>query len=225
MKRNQRLKSRPAGLRPAIHRRGPYREYSSPRRRTAGAQRLLATTSVAGILLLSGCNDMWQQPKYTPLAPSRFFDDNTSARPLLPGVVAREDPRTLTTLDTGKSGERLAAKMPLRVTMGVLRRGKERYEINCAPCHGLDGAGRGMIVWRGFPSPPSYHSERLRRAPDGHFFDVITNGYGAMYSYADRVQPADRWAITAYIRALQRSQNATLADVPPAERAKLEATP
>lgn len=177
------------------------------------------------VLLLSGCNDMWQQPKYTALAPSKFFDDGTSARPPVPGAVAREDPRILTTADTGKSGGKFAREMPMRVTLGVLRRGKERFEINCAPCHGQDGYGRGIVVRRGFPSPPSYHIERLRRAPDGHFFDVITNGYGAMYSYADRVKPADRWAIVAYIRALQRSQNASMSDVLPSERAMLEAKP
>ena len=177
------------------------------------------------LLLLSGCNDMWRQPKYTPLAPSKFFDDGTSARPLVQGVVAREDPRTLTTFDTGRTGEKLSDEIPVRVTLGVLRRGRERYEINCAPCHGLDGYGRGMIVQRGFPAPPSYHIERLRRAPAGHFFDVMTNGYGAMYSYASRVEPRDRWAIVAYIRALQRSRHASLDDVPVDARAKLEASP
>src|SRR5205823_15043450 len=103
-------------------------------------------------------------------------------------------------------------------------RGRQRFEINCSPCHGRTGQGNGMIVQRGFPAPPSYHIDRLRQAPVGHFYDVITQGYGIMYSYAERVAPADRWAIAAYIRALQLSQHATLADLSPNERAQLEAT-
>jgi hypothetical protein len=110
---------------------------------------------------------------------------------------------------------------PFPITRQVLERGRDRYNIYCTPCHDYTGSGRGMIVQRGFPPPPSYPIERLRQAPVGHFFDVITNGYGAMYSYKARIPPADRWAIVAYIRALQMSQHATLEDVPPEERAKL----
>ena len=190
------------------------------------APRVLALAPL--LLLLSGCNDMWQQPKYLSLAPSKFYDDGASARPLVAGVVAREDPRTLTTFDTGRTGNNdatLSTNIPIPITARVLARGQERYNINCSPCHGFDGYGRGIVVQRGFPSPPSYHIARLRNAPAGHFYDVISNGYGAMYSYADRVKPADRWAITAYIRVLQRSQNATISDVPPDQRAKLEAQP
>lgn len=109
-------------------------------------------------------------------------------------------------------------KFPFPVTKVVLERGKERYEVYCAPCHGKTGAGDGMIVRRGFPLPPTYHQQRLREAPVGHFFDVITNGYGAMYPYAGKVEPEDRWAIIAYIRALQLSQNAKISDVPESER-------
>jgi mono/diheme cytochrome c family protein len=112
-------------------------------------------------------------------------------------------------------------KFPFPVTKTVLERGKERYEIYCAPCHGKTGAGDGMIVRRGFPLPPTYHQKRLREAPVGHFFDVITNGYGAMYPYAGKVEPEDRWAIVAYIRALQLSQNAKMSDVPANERANI----
>jgi len=112
-------------------------------------------------------------------------------------------------------------KFPFPIDKKVLLRGKQRYEIYCAPCHGRTGAGDGMIVRRGFSQPPTYHQERLRKAPVGHFFDVITNGYGAMYPYADKVSPEDRWAITAYIRALQLSQNAKASDVPAAERSKI----
>ncbi len=108
------------------------------------------------------------------------------------------------------------------VTLALLQRGQERFRIDCTPCHSELGDGRGMVVQRGFPAPPSYHSDRLRAAPVQHFYDVITNGYGAMYSFADRVRPEDRWAIAAYIRALQQSQNATLADVPPDRRGALQ---
>ena len=175
--------------------------------------------------MLSGCHDMWEQPKYQPLQPSSFFTDGASARPLVPGVVAQESARIESTVDTGRdtSGTKYATTNPLPITKALLQRGRIRYEQFCTPCHGMDGYGNGMIVRRGFPAPPSYHSQRLRNAPDGHYFDVITNGYGAMYSYAARVSVSDRWAITAYIRALQRSQNAPLAAVPPGERASLEA--
>jgi mono/diheme cytochrome c family protein len=110
---------------------------------------------------------------------------------------------------------------PFPITRQVLERGRERYNIYCTPCHGYTGEGRGMIVQRGFPQPPSYHTDRLRQAPVGHLYDVISNGYGAMYSYAARISPEDRWAIVAYIRALQLSQHATADDVPEAERTKL----
>ena len=234
--------------------------------------------------LLSGCNDMWQQPKYRPLEPSRFWADGTSARPIVPGTVAREDPRTLTPFDTGRvaapgarivplarvmpadaslkngvpaggvaagggvanglaSGDltatpnqniaggalnaapddaTLATRFPIPVTKELLERGQQRYDIYCSMCHGTSGYGNGIVVQRGFPPPPSFHQARLRAAPVGHFFDVMTNGYGAMYSYADRVKPADRWAIAAYIRALQRSQNATVNDVPQSARAQMK---
>lgn len=116
-------------------------------------------------------------------------------------------------------------KFPFPVTKEVLLRGQERYDIYCAPCHGRTGYGDGMIVRRGFSAPPSYHQDRLRKAPVGHFFDVITNGFGAMYQYGDRITPEDRWAIIAYIRALQLSQDASMKDVPAAERKLLEGAP
>jgi mono/diheme cytochrome c family protein len=117
-----------------------------------------------------------------------------------------------------------ADTFPFPVTRATLDRGRQRYNIYCMPCHGLAGYGDGMVVQRGFSPPPSFHNDRLRQAPVGHFVDVITNGYGAMYSYAARVGPADRWAITAYIRALQLSQHASVADVPPDELQKLQGT-
>jgi len=160
----------------------------------------------AGILMplfLSGCGrDMADQPKYEPLESAGFFPDDQSARPLVEGTVARDavlEPRP--------------ERSPLPVTEAVLNRGRERYDIYCAPCHGRTGDGEGMIPERGFPRPPSYHSERLRNAPDRHYYDVITEGFGVMFSYANRVAPEDRWAIAAYIRALQLSQNATREDV------------
>ena len=113
--------------------------------------------------------------------------------------------------------------MPMPVTREMLDRGRERFDIFCAVCHGQTGEGNGMIVQRGFPPPPSYHIDRLRQAPVGHFYDVITHGYGIMYSYANRVSVEDRWAIAAYIRALQLSHNARADQLPPGERAKLEA--
>ena len=174
--------------------------------------------------LLSGCQDMWEQAKYQPLQPSRFFSDGTSARPLVPGVVAQESTRIETAVDTGRtaSGTNYATTNPLPINKALLQRGRIRYEQFCMPCHGMEGYGNGMVVRRGFPAPPSYHIDRLRQAPDGHYFDVITNGYGAMYSYAARVSVPDRWAIAAYIRALQRSQNAQISAVPTGERAQLE---
>jgi len=173
-------------------------------------------------LFLFGCRlDMHVQPKYKPLDPSTFFDDGRSARPEVPGTVARGHLRTDEFLYTGKVNGEPADAFPFPVTREVLERGRERYNIYCSPCHDYTGSGRGMVVQRGFPPPPSYHIERLVKAPAGHFFEVMSNGYGAMYSYASRVTPEDRWAIVAYIRALQLSQHATLEDVPPQEREHL----
>ena len=171
-----------------------------------------------------GCRrDMFDQPYSKPLKPSRFFQDNHMAsRPLVPHTVARGHLEADRAFYTGKIGTNLVETFPFPITREVLERGRERFEIYCAPCHGRTGEGNGMIVQRGFPAPPSYHIDRLRQAPVGHFFDVITHGYGVMYPYAERVQPRDRWAIAAYIRALQLSRDAPLEAVPPAERAKLE---
>jgi len=165
---------------------------------------------------------MQVQPRYNPLDPSPFFDDDRSARPAIPDTVARGHLHTDELLYTGKVNGALAETFPFPITRQDLQRGKERFNIYCSPCHGSLGDGQGMIVQRGFSAPPSYHIDRLRQAPPGHFFDVITNGYGRMYSYASRVNPEDRWRIVAYIRALQLSQSAGLEDVPAAERKKLE---
>jgi mono/diheme cytochrome c family protein len=171
----------------------------------------------------SACRrDMQDQPKYIPLRSSTFFNDERSARPLVPGTVARGHLHDDTLLETGKIGKDDATLFPFRVDARVLERGQERYEIYCSPCHGRTGYGDGMIVRRGFRHPPSYHDDRLRNAPVGHFVDVMTNGFGAMADYRQQVDARDRWAIAAYIRALQLSEHATLADVPAAERAKLQ---
>ena len=165
---------------------------------------------------------MLVHPKYKPLARTDFFGDGRSARPVVAGTVARGQLRLDDHLYAGKLDGQLVTTFPIPISRADLERGRERYNIYCAPCHDATGHGRGMIVLRGFPPPPSYHIQRLREASVGHFFDVITNGLGNMYSYATRVAPEDRWRIIAYIRALQLSQAATLADVPPAERATLE---
>ncbi len=177
-------------------------------------------------LSLAACRtDMHVQPRYSPLDSSDFFEDGRSARPAVPGTVARGHLRIDQHFYTGKVNGNAVDTFPFPVTRQVLERGRERFNIFCTPCHGYTGEGRGMIVQRGFPPPPSYHIERLREAPVGHFYDVMTNGYGAMYSQASRVAPEDRWAIAAYIRALQMSQHATLEEVPEAERPELLAEP
>ncbi len=175
-----------------------------------------------------GCtiNPMRDQPRYDPLEPSQLFPDGSSARPVVPGTIPNNYDVANEWFYTGKTADgQLVNSFPFPITMAVLQRGQERFNIYCSPCHGFDGRGDGMIVQRGFTHPPSYHTDRLRNAPIGHFIDVITNGFGQMYSYAYRVKPEDRWAIAAYIRALQLSQNASINDVPNAEQQKLEATP
>ena len=172
----------------------------------------------------TGCRrDMFQQPSEKPLESSDFFRNNHMAsRPLVPNTVARGQLNDDEAFYTGKIGTNLITTFPMPITPEILQRGRERFEIYCAPCHGLTGDGNGMIPQRGYPHPPSYHIDRLRQAPAGHLFDVITRGYGVMYPYASRVEPEDRWAITAYIRALQLSHDAKISDVPGDQRAELE---
>jgi hypothetical protein len=184
--------------------------------------------SLGTLMITFGCtyNPMRDEPRYEPLEASQLFPDNTSARPVVPGAVANNYDVTNEWFYTGKTPDgQLVNVFPFPVTMEVLKRGQERFNIYCSPCHGLSGMGNGMIVQRGFSHPPSYHQDRLRNAPVGHFVDVITNGYGQMYSYAYRVKPQDRWAIAAYIRALQLSQNASVNDLPANERQQLEDAP
>jgi len=178
-----------------------------------------------GLAFLTACDrqDMYQQPKYEPLQPSASFNDGRSARPLEPDAVARGQLRTNTIFYTGKSGGNDVTALPMPLTMEVLKRGRERYDIYCAACHDRVGDGNGMIVQRGFRPPASFHIPRLRDAPIGHFYAVMTTGFGAMADVAAQVTPEDRWAIAAYVRALQLSQHASLADVPTEQRQKLEA--
>jgi mono/diheme cytochrome c family protein len=168
----------------------------------------------------AGCDNMKHQPNSRPYDPSAYFSSGASAR-LPPAHTIPSGPRPDEAYLTGKSRDQWLARAPVPITRGVLERGRERFNINCAVCHGEDGYGRGIVVRRGFPAPPSFHTDALRALPAGQIYDVITRGYGAMYPAADRVTPADRWAIVLYIRALQRSQHATLADVAPAEQARL----
>jgi len=174
--------------------------------------------------LLTGCRqDMQDQPKYIPLRPSSFFADGRSERPLVEGTVARGHLDDDTAFYTGKIDNKPVDAIPFPITRAVLERGQERYNIYCSPCHDLLGTGKGMIFRRGFnhPPPQSYHIDRLRQAPVGYFFDVIANGLGAMPDYAAQIEPRDRWAIAAYIRVLQLSQNASVNDVPPDARGEL----
>ena len=173
-------------------------------------------------MMIGGCRlDMHVQPKYLPYDPTDFFGDGRSERQPVAGTVARGHLRLDELLYTGKENGVLADKFPFPITRADLERGRERYNIYCTPCHDYTGTGNGMIVQRGFPSPPSFHIDRLRTAPAGHFFDVMTNGFGAMYSYSARIEPEDRWRIAAYVRVLQASRHATIEDVPESERQKL----
>jgi mono/diheme cytochrome c family protein len=152
-------------------------------------------------------DDMHDQPRYKPFAATTFFGDGRSARPAIADTVARGQLRVDLPRFTGKENGKDIDFIPIQITRADVERGHERFNIFCSPCHGRLGDGHGMIVTRGLRQPPSYHDERLRNAPIGHFFDVMTNGYGAMYSYASRVPVDDRWRIASYIRALQLSQN------------------
>jgi hypothetical protein len=182
------------------------------------------TLALVGVLALAGCRqDMQNQPKYKPLAASDFFGDRRSERPLLEGTVARGELRTDDLLYTGKREGKDADLFPFPVTEEVLRRGQERFNIFCSPCHGRTGEGNGMVVERGYRRPPSYHTPALVKAPVGHFFDVMTNGWGAMPDYASQVPVRDRWAIAAYIRALQATY-VPVGELPPTEQDRVRNT-
>lgn len=171
----------------------------------------------------SACRqDMHNQPRYVPLRQSTFFADGSSARTPVPGTVPRGGLRDDNLLYTGKINGQPSADFPFAIDDAVMARGQERFNVFCAPCHGRTGLGNGMVVQRGYAHPPSLVDDRLKAAPAGHFFDVITNGLKTMPDYAAQIRARDRWAIVAYIRALQLSGAATIADVPPAERGRLE---
>jgi hypothetical protein len=174
---------------------------------------------ILAVLALTGCRqDMQDQPRFKPLAESDFYSDLRSARPPVDGTVARGQLYEDSYFYTGKIGNNPGDNLPFPVTGEVLARGRERFNIYCAPCHSRLGDGNGMIVQRGFRAPPSFHTERLRKAPLGYFFDVMTNGFGAMPDYASQIPPRDRWTIVSYIRALQLSQAATMADLPSGQK-------
>jgi len=185
---------------------------------------VLIATLALGSALGVGCRqDMHDQPKIEPLEASAFFPDGRGSRPLVEGTVARSEPLGEPPYLTGKQGGQLVQQAPVAVSGAVLARGRERYNVFCSPCHDRVGTGNGMIVQRGYRQPPSFHDSRLRGEPDGYFFDIMTNGFGVMPNYAQQIPVADRWAITLYLRALQLSQDATLADVPAEKRATLDA--
>lgn len=182
---------------------------------------ILVACCIGAVVVLTSCNDMYNQPKFKPLRPSNLYPDGSS-RPLVEGTVARGYARTNELLYTGKLQGKLADEFPFNVTKEVLQRGQDRFNIFCSPCHGRLGNGEGMIVQRGFPKPNSFHADSVRNQPAGFYFDVITNGFGRMYSYAPSVPVEDRWAIIAYIRTLQLSQHVSVADLTDAERKQLE---
>ena len=177
-----------------------------------------ALLAAAALMLLSSCReDMQNQPKFIPLRENTFYQDLRSARPLLEGTIARGQLEDDPLLYTGKVDGKELNQFPFMIGEQDLARGRERYNIYCAPCHSQLGDGNGMIVQRGFKRPPSYFEPRLLKAPVGHFFNVMTNGWGAMGDYSAQIPVADRWRIAAYIRALQLSQTATANDVPAGE--------
>lgn len=192
---------------------------------TFRARRLLWLAALAaGALALAACDQkMGVQPSFDPLEATTLFHDGRSARPAIEGTVARGHLRLDDALFTGETEAGEVTEFPMTITQEIIKRGQQRYNIYCSPCHGFSGHGDGMIVQRGFSAPPSFHEDRMLTAPVGHFYHVITKGYGRMYDYRAQVPVADRWAITAYIRALQLSQRATLEDIPPQEREKLAA--
>ena len=173
----------------------------------------------ASLFLLAGCSlkqDMALQPKDRPLAPSDFFADGRSARPLVENTVARGS-----VLNDELMVPKDSNAFPLPINLELVERGENRYKIFCSPCHGLQGDGNGMVAMRGMKHPPSYHQDRLRQVPNGYVYDVITYGFGAMLGYSAQVAPRDRGAIIAYVRALQLSRNAKISDLPPDVREKV----
>ena len=187
---------------------------------TNASRLLLAACTAAGLFFAGGCRylkqDMANQPKNLPLSPSDFFEDARSERPQVENTVARGS-----LADDALFVPKDSNAFPLPVNRELLERGQDRFKIFCTPCHGLQGDGNGMVAMRGMKHPPSFHQDRLRQAPNGYFYDNITNGFGAMFGYSAQIPPRDRWAIIAYVRALQLSRNAKVADLPAELREKL----
>ncbi len=204
----------------------PLRASALPRFVASSSRWNRALVVLMACAALAGCRqDMHDAPSYDPLQESTFFADGQASRRLVANTVPRGFLREDEHLFTGKINGELATEFPMPVTAEVMARGQERFNVFCSPCHGRTGEGNGMIVQRGFRQPPSYHEDRLVEAPVGHFFDVMTNGFGAMQDYSAQVPVADRWAIAAYLRALQLSRRATMADVPPERRAEMDSAP
>jgi mono/diheme cytochrome c family protein len=191
--------------------------------RSASLLRLaLAGAALAG----AACRqDMHDAPRYEAYEKSDFFADQRAMRPQLEGTVARGQLYEDAALHTGKAGATFVATYPVPLTHDMVKRGKQRFEIYCTPCHGLLGRGDGVVVRRGYKAPPTFHQDRVRKQAPGYFFDVITNGFGTMPDYSKQITVPDRWAIVAYVRALQLSQNASLTDVPENLRPSLDAPP
>jgi len=204
-----------AGIRPLTHVRG-----------SLSSQCASIGVCALALLPLTACRqDMQNEPRYKPLAVSEFFADQRSARPQVEGTVARGHLRIDEARYTGKIDGEDIDQFPIPIAKADIERGQTRFNIYCTPCHGRLGDGNGMVVLRGFRQPPSYYSDRLMHAPVGHFFDVATNGFGAMPSYASRLESDDRWRVVAYIRALQLSESATQSDVPPGQLQTLTVEP
>ena len=183
---------------------------------------------LCGLLLSTGAacrQDMHDQPKIKAYREAEFFADRRGARPIPEGTVARGYLQEDEHLYTGKVSGRFTDEFPFQVTRQVLERGRDRFGIYCTPCHGPTGTGNGMVVQRGFRPPPSFHSDQVRKQTAGYWFDVMTNGFGAMPDYRAQVSPEDRWALAGYIRALQLSQQASTADVPSEKLPELDAPP
>lgn len=188
------------------------------------AKRFLLVAAAVAAFGLAGCRqDMHDQPKLQTLGRSAFFSDHRASRPPVDGAVARGELHEDELLHTGFQNGELTTEFPYPVTREIVERGRQRFNIYCTPCHGQLGDGLGTVVQRGFQRPPSYHIDRLRQAPVGHFYNVISNGKGRMYSFNDRIQTDDRWAIVSYIRALQLSRNVSVNDLPAAVVAELNA--
>ena len=180
------------------------------------------SAAIVFALLLTACRrDMQDQPKYKPLGKSDFFPDHRASRPVPANTVAVDELNTTDTAYTGLLNTGFAPTLPMPVSMDLLLRGQQRFDIFCTPCHGYLGNGDGMVARRGFKQPVDLNSDRVRREPPGYIFQVITNGFGAMPDYKDQIPPGDRWAIVAYVRALELSQNATVTEVPPEQRSQI----